>query len=83
MDLPKTIDGFRLHSPNFLNIKIGISQLIKKFEKALSVKPYIDSTLLLEKGMLVCPGLHLEIKEPMTLGKDICTPQSIQFNNYL
>lgn len=33
MDLPKTINGFRLHNPNFLNIKIGIRCLIKKFEK--------------------------------------------------
>jgi len=30
MDLPKTIDGFRLHNPNFSNIKIGIKQVTKK-----------------------------------------------------
>jgi hypothetical protein len=30
MGLPKTIDGFRLHNPNFLNIKIDIKRLTKK-----------------------------------------------------
>lgn len=48
------------------------------------MKHYIDLTHLIEEGMPVWPGEpQPEIRELMTLGKDICTVQSIQFNNHL
>jgi len=56
MDLPKTIDGYRLHNPNFLNIKIGIKRLKRNFKEDLSMKLYIVLTHLIEEGMLVWPG---------------------------
>lgn len=48
------------------------------------MKSYIDLTHLIEEDMPVWPGEpQPEIRELMTLGKDICTVQSIQFNNHL
>ena len=48
------------------------------------MKSYIDLTHLIEEGMPVWPGEpQPEIREPMTLGKDICTVQSILFSKYL
>ena len=48
------------------------------------MKSYIDLTHLIEEGMPVFPGdPQPEIMEPMTLGKDICTVQSIRFNNHV
>jgi len=44
----------------------------------------IDLTHLIEEGMPVWPGdPQPEIEQPMTLGKDICTVQSIRFNCHL
>ncbi len=48
------------------------------------MKHYIDLTHLIEEDMPVWPEEpQPEIRELMTLGKDICTVQSIQFNNHL
>ncbi len=48
------------------------------------MKRSIDLTHQIEKDMPVWPGdPQPEIKQPMTLGKDICTVQSIRFNCHL
>ena len=45
---------------------------------------YIDLTHRIEENMQVFPGdPAVEIREVMTLGEDICTVQSIQFNNHV
>ena len=45
---------------------------------------YIDLTHRIEENMQVFPGdPAVEIREVMTLGKDICTVQSIRFNNHV
>ena len=45
---------------------------------------YIDLTHRIEEDMVVFPGdPPPEFKEVMTLGKDMCTVQSIRFNNHL
>ena len=45
---------------------------------------YIDLTHRIEENMQVFPGdPPVEIREVMTLGKDICTVQSIRFNNHV
>ncbi len=45
---------------------------------------YIDLTHRIDEEMVVFPGdPAVEIREVMTLGKDICTVQSIRFNNHL
>jgi kynurenine formamidase len=44
----------------------------------------IDLTHLIREDMPVFPGdPQPEITEPMTLGKDICTVQTIRFNNHI
>jgi kynurenine formamidase len=48
------------------------------------MKRYIDLTHRIEPGMVVFPGdPQPEFREIMTLGKDICTVQSIKFNNHI
>jgi arylformamidase len=48
------------------------------------MKRYIDLTHLIEEDMPVWPGdPQPEIGHPMTLGKDVCTVQSIRFNCHL
>lgn len=48
------------------------------------MKHYRDLTHLIEEDMPVWPGdPQPEIEQPMTLGKDICTVQSIRFNCHL
>lgn len=48
------------------------------------MKSYIDLTHPIEEGMPVFPGdPPPKVEELMTLGKDICTVQSIRFNNHL
>ena len=48
------------------------------------MKRYIDLTHLIEEDMPVWPGTpQPEIGQPMTLGEDICTVQSIRFNCHL
>lgn len=45
---------------------------------------YIDLTHRIEEDMVVFPGdPPPEIKEIMTLGQDMCTVQSIRFNNHM
>jgi len=48
------------------------------------MKKYIDLTHRIEKSMPVFPGdPPPEIREVTTLGQDICTVQSIRFNNHI
>jgi len=48
------------------------------------MKKYIDLTHQIEESMPVFPGdPPPEIREVMTLGQDICTVQSIRFNNHI
>ena len=48
------------------------------------MRRFIDLTHPIEKGMPVFPGdPQPEFTESMTLGKDICTVQTIQFNNHI
>ena len=48
------------------------------------MKTYIDMTHMIEDDMPVWPGVSPpNIEETMTLGKDICTVQKIEFSNHL
>ncbi len=48
------------------------------------MKTYIDMTHTIEDDMPVWPGVSPpNIRETMTLGKDICTVQEIEFSNHL
>jgi arylformamidase len=48
------------------------------------MKKYIDLTHRIEEDMVVFPGdPPPEFKEVLTLGQDMCTVQSIRFNNHL
>jgi kynurenine formamidase len=48
------------------------------------MKTYIDMTHMIEDDMPVWPGESPpNIQETMTLGKDICTVQKIEFSNHL
>jgi arylformamidase len=48
------------------------------------MKKYLDLTHRIEQDMPVFPGdPPPEIREATTLGKDICTVQSIRFNNHI
>lgn len=66
---------FEFHNPHsaFLNRHWG-----------LTMKKYIDLTHRIDESMPVFPGdPPPKIREVMTLGQDICTVQSIQFNNHI
>ncbi|MFP3870436.1 MAG: cyclase family protein [Syntrophobacteria bacterium] len=48
------------------------------------MKHFLDLTHRIEEGMPVFPGdVQPKIEQTMTLGKDICTVQSIRFSNHL